>query len=209
MRPNQLSISDAGILFGVHRATLHRWLKRGWIEKDEKTGLITTDQIRDRLTNRRGNKGRAAGWAYKKARLSKVGDPGVTLERAVVLMAGILTSLSKEQRKAVISAVLRSINDPNLLKREEEPITATQLTLMETEQEQTWNNEIIRRTLKPKVHLHAPSVQVWGEKIKRRALLEEAGLPIPDALLADLDASPELSTPPATTPPAASDHSER
>ncbi len=171
---------EAGILCSVHRATLHRWLKRGWIRKNEETGWVETDQIVDRLKNRRSTKGRAAGGAYRKARLSKVGDIGVTLERAVVILSGIFKTLSPSEQSWFRKEILEKIGDPKLLEHREQSPDTSQIATVETKQEQEWNNVLVRATLTPKVHIMAPDIQAWGEKLKRRALLKVAGIAEPE-----------------------------
>ena len=98
----------------------------------------------------------------------------------------MLRTLSPEERSWVKRAILENIDDPALLERKEEPIPASEMALVETEQEQAWNNLLIRATMKPKVHTHSPSIQSWGEKLKRRALLERSGLAVPKELSDDL-----------------------
>jgi hypothetical protein len=200
-------IIEAGKLLGVHRATLHRWLKNGLITKDPETGLVELGQIVKKLDERTGGKkgarGRPAGSAYKGARLSKVGDLGATLERAVVVLSDILGALSPSQREWVKTAIVKRVGDPKLLTKVVLPVEAAEMAIVETQQEQSWNNELVRKTLSAKVNTHAPDILVWGEKMKMRGIYEKAGLPVPQELLTALaliTASPKLPDEPKSAP---------
>jgi len=169
-----LPIIEAGKFLGVHRATLHRWLKAGLITKDEKTGLVETDSVIKQMGKRK--RGRPVGGAYTKARLSKVGDYGVTLERAIVLLSGILKTLSPAQQTWVKETILARIDDPKLLSLVEQSIPASQEAVVETKSQQVWRIAF-EETVKPKVNVHSPIIQQLGEELKRRELEEEAGFP--------------------------------
>jgi hypothetical protein len=189
----ELSISEAGKLLGVHRSTLHEWLTKGWIKKNKKTGLVEIAEIVERLRNMGRIKGRAAGYAYKDAQLSNTGDIAVTLERGVVILAEIFKTLSSEQQTWIRRSIFDRIGDPRLLEQKEEPVDTSQMVLAETQQEQTWNNLLVRGTLKPKVHTSSPAIRAWGKKFKKRVLLEAADLAVPEELLNELSSIIEPS----------------
>jgi hypothetical protein len=182
-------IKEAAIMAKVSRSTVHRWIKGGYIPQNEKTRMVEVGDVLKLMGGeRKSSKGRAAGWAGKdkEVELSKVSDLGLTLEKAVVVLSGVLNAMSPAQRSWVKATILARIDDPNLVIRTEVPITASQLAIVETKQEQAWNNVLVRDTLSPNVLASAPDIRDLGQLIKRLGILEKEGLPLPEELRAAL-----------------------
>jgi len=97
------SIREAGFETGVHRATLHRWLKAGRLKKDKK-GFVDIGSI-VRLKDE-SKTGRRAGYAYPDHVRRDVKESGTTLTRALILIAHVVDSLPSEKRRWVCEKIL-------------------------------------------------------------------------------------------------------
>jgi predicted DNA-binding transcriptional regulator AlpA len=182
-----VTIKEAAEEMGVSRSILYKWIEKGLLHRDEATRMVKIGDVAELVGTRRSAKGRAAGWAHKERARSKVLDLGMMLERSVVLLSGVMRALSPAQRSWVKDAILAKIDDPKLVQKTEVPIPVSLMAIEETQQEQVWNNVLVRGTLSPEVLTSAPDVRAWGPPIKRLGSYEKEGLDLPDDLRADLN----------------------
>src|SRR5271154_6734279 len=112
MHTSAVPIKEAANEMGVSRSTLHKWIKKRLLKQDEETKMVELGDVAELMGTRRSAKGRAAGWAHKEKPLSRVLDLGMTLERTVVMLSGVMRALSPAQRSWVKSAILAKIDDP-------------------------------------------------------------------------------------------------
>jgi hypothetical protein len=118
LRHMKLSIREAGFETGVHRATLHRWLKSGRLLRDGQ-GKVDTRTILKVKTERKT--GRRAGAAYPDYVRGDLKDFGITIWRALYLLAGAVRALSPERRHWVCEKFLPQFaNEEGLTKLLEE-----------------------------------------------------------------------------------------
>jgi hypothetical protein len=108
----KLSIREAGFETGVHRATLHRWLKSGRLLRDDQ-GKVDTRTILKVKTERKT--GRRAGAAYPDYVRGDLKDFGITLWRAFYLLASAVRALPSERRGWVCQKVLPQFANENAL----------------------------------------------------------------------------------------------
>jgi len=187
MHTSLVPIKEAANEMGVSRSTLHKAIKDRLLKQDKETKMVDLGDVAELMATRRSAKGRAAGWVHKQKPLSRVLDLGMTLERLVVMLSGVMRALSPAQRSWVKSAILAKIDDPKLIKKTEVPVPVSQMVIEETQQEQLWNNVLVRGTFSPEFLASSPTARGWGPPVKRVRMYEEANLPLPEALRAELE----------------------
>ncbi len=102
------SILRAGIETGVHRATLHRWIKSEKLKKDE-NGRVDTDAI-VALRNAH-TRGRRSGQAYLNPKAGEHPKTDVTLERGIKLITNVLRESRTEERVWVRRRIVERFAD--------------------------------------------------------------------------------------------------
>jgi hypothetical protein len=106
------SIKKAGIETGVHRSTIHRWLKSGRLRKDAEGNVDRVSILR--LKNEQKT-GRPGGFAYGHRGRCDLEDTEANVTGALTLIEYVLKSLLPEERLLVWKALLPELANEKAL----------------------------------------------------------------------------------------------
>jgi len=173
----KLTLSDAGKLTKVHRSTLDRWIKKKYLKREN--GLVETDEIYALM------EGRKAGKAYKTVEPSAAGEYGITLERALVVIAGVLKAVPESQHPWLKQRIHAIIDNPKLLAVEPEP-SKEAVSKTEADQpgtfEDVWGKVFSPSSISANLDTESAEAKGLGDELKLRTIeYERAVVTLPPA----------------------------